>query len=159
MSVTYYAVFGSGNPSGKTGLSPSFTVFQNSSGGATTSPAITEIGSSGIYTFSYDPQGSINFVIDGATTGLNSTDRYIVGSLDIGDTNSNVNFGSITDPIGDNSTDPTSLFAFVRRIKEWLEGQSTYTKASGVWNTYETSGTTLLAARTITDNGSTVDKT
>lgn len=158
MSVDYFLSFGAGDPSGNTGLAPTFTVFANPAGGATTPPAISEVGSSGIYTFNYDPQGAIAFVVDGATTGLVASDRYIVGALDVGDGLGPV-VGSASDAIGDSSTDPTTLFAFTRRIKEWLEGQSTYTKATGVWAVKETTGATTLSSRTVTDNGSTVDKT
>jgi len=158
MSVDYFLAFGSGDPSGNTGLAPTFTVFTNPAGGATTPPAISEIGSSGIFTFNYDPQGPIAFVVDGATTGLVASDRYIVGALDVGDSIGNV-VGTSSDPIGDDSTDPTTLFAFTRRVKEWLEGQSIYTKATGGWVVKETTGATTLSSRTIVDNGSTVDKT
>lgn len=155
----YYLVFGNGDPSANTGLAPTFTVFQNSSGGATTSPSISEISSTGIYTFSYTASGSINFVADGATTGLASPDRYIVGSLDEGDSISGVAFGDLTSPIGDDSTNPDTLFGYVRRVKEWLEGQSTYTKSSGAYVVKETTGATTLSSQTILDNGTTVDKT
>lgn len=159
MAVTYYLVFGSGDPSGNTGLAPTFTVFQNSAGGATTPPSISEVGSSGIYTFSYDPQGSINFVVDGATTGLSASNRYIVGALDVGDSLQNTSVGTASDGIGDSATDPTSLFAFVRRIKELLEGDQTYTKATGVFVMKDSTGATTLASKTITDNDTTVDRT
>ena len=159
MSVDYYLVFGKGDPSSNTGLAPTFMVFQNSAGGATTPPSIAEISSTGIYTFNYAPLGSINFVVDGATTSLVASDRYIVGALDIGDENNNLNIGTITDSIGDDSTDPTSPYGFLRRIKEWLEGQSTYTKSTGGWVVKETTGATTLSSRTITDNTTTVDKT
>jgi len=158
MSVDYFLVFGSGDPSGNTGLAPTFTVFKNPAGGATTPPAITEIGTEGIYTFNYTPQGAIAFVVDGATTGLTADNRYIVGSVDVDDALSALVVGTSSDVIGDNSTDPTTLFAFVRRIKEWLEGQSTYTKASGTWVVKETGGVTTLSSRVITDNGTTIDK-
>lgn len=159
MSVSYFVVFGSGDPSSKSGLSPTFTVFQNPAGGSTTPPSITELNSTGIYTFSYDPQGPIAFVIDGFTTGLAPTDRYVTGALDAGDSNGAIDLGSLTDSIGDNSTDPTSLFAFVRRIKEFLEGDSTYTKATGAWVVKDSTGATTLVSKTITDNTTTVDKT
>lgn len=158
MSVQYYLVFGGGDPSSNSGLAPTFTVFQNAAAGATTAPAISEIASTGIYGFTYNPLGSINFVVDGATTGLAPSNRYITGALDVGDSANNANIGSITDVIGDNVTDPTSLFAFVRRIKEWLEGQSTYTKATGGYVVKETTGATTLSSQIITDNSSTVTK-
>lgn len=156
--MTYYLVFGSGDPSNNTGLSPSFTVFQNSAGGATTAPSISEIGSSGIYTFSYDPQGSINFVADGATTGLTDSNRYVIGSLDVGDGLQNLDVGTASDTIGDDSTEPTSLFGFIRRIQNFLEGQSVYTKATGAFVVKDKSGATTLTDQTITDNDTTVTK-
>lgn len=157
MSVTYYLVFGKGDPSDNTGLAPTFTVFQNAAGGATTAPSITEISTTGIYTFDYAPLGSINFVASGVTTGLIASDRFIVGSLDIGDEYAN-NIGLITDPIGDSATDPTTLFGFMRRVKSWLEGQSTFTKSSGTWVCKEETGATTLSSRVITDNVTTIDK-
>lgn len=159
MSVDYYLVFGQGNPSSNSGLAPTFTVFQNAAGGSTNSPSISEVNSTGIYTFNYAPQGSINFVVDGATTGLATNDRYIVGALNLGDENNNLNIGLITDPIGDNSTEPSTLFAYVRRIKEWLEGDSTFTKSNGQWECKDSTGATTLSVKTVTDNGSTVEKT
>lgn len=158
MSVDYFLVFGQGDPSQNSGLAPTFTVFQNPSGGSTTPPSISELNSTGIYTFNYAPKGPIAFVVDGATTGLASSDRYIRGALDLGDENNNLNFGSISDSIGDDSTDPTTLFGFILRIREWLEGDSTYNKANGQWAVKERSGVTTLQTKTIVDNGSTVTK-
>lgn len=159
MAVDYFVVFGAGNPSDNTGLSPTFTTFKNAAGGATTAPAISEVGSEGIYTFNYDPQGAVAFVIDGATTGLAASDRYVVGSLDVDDALSSIVIGTSSDAIGDSSTDPTSLFGFVQRIQKWLEGDSTYTKSTGVWAVTEPTGATTLSSKTIADNGSTITKT
>lgn len=158
MSVDYFFAFGNGDPSGNSGLAPTFTVFQNPAGGSTTPPSISELNSTGIYTFNYAPQGPIAFVIDGATTGLAANDRYVLGALDLGDENNNINFGSASDAIGDNSTDPTTLFGFILRIREWLEGDSSYNKANGQWTVLERSGVTTLQVKTIVDNGSTVTK-
>lgn len=83
----YWAVFGSGAPSTKSGLAPTFITFITSTGANGTPPAITEPGSAGLYKFSYDASATmISFVLDGATTGLDSADRYIVGVLDPQDT-------------------------------------------------------------------------
>lgn len=164
-ALNYYLVFGSGNPSDNSGLAPTFTSFLNSAGSATTAPAISEINSTGIYTFSYEAQGSINFIVDGATTGLADTDRYITGSVDIDDRNSDfilglsASIGTPSDAIGDTSTAPTTVFGFLSRVRNWLEGESTYTVASGVLATKDTSGNTTLSSRTITNNGSTIDRT
>jgi len=94
-SKQYLLRFGSGNPSAYSGLAPTFTKFLNSAGSATTAPSISELSTTGLYTFSYDPQGFIGFVCDGATTGLASTDRYIIGILDTNDKISEVG-GTLT---------------------------------------------------------------
>jgi hypothetical protein len=159
MSVDYFLVFGSGSPASKSGLSPTFTVFSTPAGGSTTAPAISEVSTTGIYTFNYAPQGPIAFVVDGATTGLATADRYIVGALDLGDESGTVAIGTSADSIGDNLADPSTLFGFIRRIKELLEGDSTYTKSSGVYVMKDTSGATTIASKTITDSGLVVTKT
>lgn len=91
----YWLRFGSGNPQSLSGLAPTFITFIDSSGNNITPPAITEPGSKGLYKFSYDPTLTIAFVADGATTGLASSDRYIVGALDAQDT-----FGVTLNAIG-----------------------------------------------------------
>lgn len=92
----YFAVFGSGAPSTKSGLAPTFITFITTTGANGTPPAISEPGSQGIYKFSYDASATlITFVLDGATTGLDTSDRYIVGVLDPQDT-----FGVTLNAIG-----------------------------------------------------------
>lgn len=154
----YYLRFGSDQPSTHSGLSPTFISFRNASGGATTAPSISEVSTTGIYTFSYEAQGSINFVVDGATTGLSSSNRYIAGSVDLTD-RLNDFIGLTTDAIGDSSTSPTTLYGYLKRIRNWLEGQSTYTRATGGLVTKDITGATTLSSRTITDNTTTVDRT
>lgn len=223
-AVNYYLRFGSTAPSNFSGLSPTFISFRNQAGGATTSPAISEISTTGLYTFAYDTQGSVNFIVDGATTGLGSSDRYIAGGLDvidksdqlfaygttmtaigntlvafgttnvalgttnvalgtanlaigttlaaigttlsaIGLTNAAIGqttialLGSSASLIGDNSSSPTTVFGFIMRARQWLEGDSTYTKATGVLQNYDRSGATLISQVTIADNGTTVTRT
>lgn len=215
-TVSYYLRFGADAPSNHSGLSPTFISFRNASGGATTAPAIAEVSTTGIYTFAYEPFGSINFVVDGNTSGLGSTDRYVAGALDVidkstqlfayGDTLTALGatlvalgttsvalgttsvalgttsvaigttltgygvslyalglsnaalIGNTTSLIGDNSTAPTSVFGFLKRTREWLEGDSTYTKATGVLQNYDISGATLLSQVTIDDSGPTVTR-
>lgn len=264
----YYIAFGT-PPSTYSGLSPTFISFV-APGGATTAPSISEISTTGIYTFSYECLGSIAFVVDGATTGLETASRYVVGSLDISDRidqfvgsisdsvgastvmgqvldvkdriggASNVAgfsslFGSIyqgnaygatllnrlgtsndaagfstvfsslfqnaaygqtlidrvgmathvagfsslfgvvkaneaygitaiallgtdADAIGDSSTDPTTVFGFLKRCENVLEGQSVYTKASGSLAMKDKTGNTTLATRTISDSTTAVTK-
>lgn len=156
---SYYLAFGTGNPTDYSGLAPTFITFRNSAG-STTAPGITEIASTGIYYFDYEvaEQGTIAFVADGATTGLADADRYIFGSLDILDRYEQF-FGSTTDSIGDSSTDPTTYFGFLKRFQELLEGDSTYTKSTGVLELSDRTGATTLASKTIADSSTQVTKT
>lgn len=91
----YWLRFGSGNPASVSGLAPTFITFIDSSGGNVTPPAITEPGSKGLYKFAFDPTQTIAFTVDGATTGLAASDRYIAGVLDAQDT-----FGVTLNAIG-----------------------------------------------------------
>ena len=203
--VDYFLSFGSGDPSVNTGLAPTFTVFR-SPAGLTTPPSISEVATTGIFHFQYEPLGALAFVIDGATTGLDNADRYIVGAVGIEDKDyqgisfnsfgitqmfqsisligANVSFtahsvsllqssvsviglgvttiqnniGTTSDAIGDDSTDPTTLFGFLLRSENLAEGQSTYTKATGVWLLKDKTGATTLASRTITDASGAITK-
>lgn len=78
----YWAVFGSGAPSSASGLNPTFIAFINGGGSNITPPSISEPGSKGLYRFQYDATQTIAFVLDGATTALASSSRYVVGVLD-----------------------------------------------------------------------------
>lgn len=79
----YWAVFGSGAPATTSGLAPTFISFISPTGAAGTAPSISEPGSKGLYLFQYDASATmIAFVLDGATTGLATSDRYISGVLD-----------------------------------------------------------------------------
>lgn len=98
----YFVVFGSGNPTSKSGLAPTFITFISPAGSAGTPPSISEPGSKGLYKFSYDASLTmIAFTLDGATTGLANSDRYVSGILEAQD-----QFGITLAAIG------TSLTAF-----------------------------------------------
>jgi hypothetical protein len=76
----YFFVFGSGNPSTKSGLAPTFITFMSPTGVAGSAPSISEPGSKGVYKVSYDASATLMFfTLDGATTGLVTSDRYISG--------------------------------------------------------------------------------
>jgi hypothetical protein len=86
MAQSYFLRFGSGQPSVNSGLSPTFIAFVKADGTSTAPPSISAVGTSlGIYTFSYGVTQSIAFVVDGATTGLANSDRYIFGAIDPSD--------------------------------------------------------------------------
>jgi hypothetical protein len=83
MSKTFFFKFGTGNPATNTGLSPTFLQFYDQNGVTLAPPAISEgLTLSGVYKFSYTPTLGIVFVIDGATTGLLTANRYVTASLD-----------------------------------------------------------------------------
>lgn len=82
----YWFAFGSGSPSTNTGLAPTFISFVNGSGQTIAPPSITETyAGTGLYKASYQATQTICFVLDGATTGLASADRYIAGVFDPND--------------------------------------------------------------------------
>lgn len=82
MSRDYWFAFGS-RPAANTGLNPTFITFVNGSGVTIAPPTITEtfVGS-GLYRVNYNPTQTIAFVVDGATTGLSDSNRYISGVFD-----------------------------------------------------------------------------
>lgn len=80
--ANYWFSFGS-QPSAAASLSPTFITFTNTSGATSAAPAITESPpGSGLYTVSYGATTSMAFVLDGATTGLATSQRYIPGAFD-----------------------------------------------------------------------------
>lgn len=155
----YWLRFGSGNPADNSGLSPTFTTFIAGDGSTIAPPGITEpVSGTGLYLFQYHPTQTIAFTVDGATLGLTDSDRYIVGSIDPFDL-LNDQVGSTASVFGDNLTDPTTVFGFLKRCQEFLEGNSTYTKASGEL-TYSSRGASeTLAVKTISDDSTSTTKT
>lgn len=157
---TYLVRFGTDNPANRTGLTPTFTKFFNSAGAATTPPAISEIASSGLYAFSYEPMGFIGFIIDG-TASLPATERFVTGVLDLNDRISEAaaNVGTTVDSFGDSASDPTTMFGFMKRIQELLEGNSIYAKGTGLWSMYSRGSSYLLRDKTVADSATQVTKT
>src|ERR1700688_2309317 len=82
MARDYWFSFGSGNPSTYSGLSPTFIAFINNAGTTYAPPAITERASTGLYQVSFGATQTMAFVMDGATTGLATSNRYIAGVMD-----------------------------------------------------------------------------
>lgn len=155
---TYWLRFGSGNPASKSGLTPTFIAFYNSSdGSATTPPGVTEIpAASGLYRFLYGPTTPIIFVADGGNT-LSNDDRYIEGSLDaIQSVDEKV--GTLGDSIGSTLTDPATVIAYLKRAMEWLEGDATFTKSTGAWDVYARGATLLLREKSLSNNTSLAEK-
>lgn len=182
----YTLQFGSGDPRLLTGLVPVFDFFQDLVTGATLSgPAISEtyVGS-GIYKFSWGTTNPISFLADAATTSPGTAGRYIAGQLDPADRadeygntlvalgisnlalgNTILSFASVQGAIGttasssgDISTNPSTLFGYMIRISELIQGQQVFTKVSGQLNMFDRTGTTLFVTRTVTNSSSLVIK-
>lgn len=66
--------------------------------------------------------------------------------------------GSTASSFGDSTTDPVDLFGYLKRVRENLEGDSTFVKLTGAWSIYDRSGNTLLIAKTVSNNSSQVIK-
>src|ERR1700677_4415036 len=82
MARDYWFAFGGGNPATNSGLQPTFITFMNDLGSGFVAPGITEMASKGLYLCQYGATQTITFTLDGATTGLVATDRYIAGVFD-----------------------------------------------------------------------------
>lgn len=69
--------------------------------------------------------------------------------------------GSTTSSFGTTSVDPGTVFGYLKRIMENLEGDQLFTASTGVWQIYNRTGlgtTTLLRTKTLTNSGSGVTK-
>jgi len=169
---TYFAKFGSGDPLTWSGLSPTLTVFSANGLTAIAAPGITEtpVGS-GFYRFLWQPTLPIVFKMDGFTTGLAPSDRYVSGVLDpvnavdeqmtaqgITLVDLMTNVGTTASSLGFTAADPSTLFGLMKRVQENLEGTGSYAKSTGIWS-IQTRGGTLLATRTLANTSTTSTKT
>ena len=69
--------------------------------------------------------------------------------------------GSTASSFGSSSVDPTTVFGYLKRIQELLEGDQVFTASSGVWSMYNRGAlgtTTLLRTKTLVNTGSGVTK-
>lgn len=204
MARDYWFGFGS-TPQTSTGLNPTFIRFVNGSGQTLTPPTITETYTgSGMYRSNYNPTQTVAFILDGATTGLSDSIRYILGVMDpqdqfgstltgigvntitllaigttglqqsvnigttlvgIGNTLLSIdvsainNIGNTASPFGDQTTDPVTVFGYLKRLREFLEGNQTYTKANGSLVFSARGGNTLLASKSVSDSNTSTNKT
>lgn len=186
MSKNYLVTFS--GATGIPGLAPTFIIFKTVPGGVDVSspPGITQLPTNtGLYYFTYGPTAPIAFTIDGATTSL--VNRYVTDIIDpiqavdepaatliamgttliamgttltMGMTTLVSFLGSTASSFGTTATDPTTVYGYLKRTQEFLEGNSVFTKNSGVWDIYSRgSGTTTqLRQKTLTDTSTTTTK-
>jgi hypothetical protein len=157
----YILKLGTGNPADFTGLSPTFIQWRLvDTGGVTIPPGISEIAvGSGLYRFEYEPGQSlpIVFVADGGAAITSAGARYLTGTLDPIQS-VDLRLGWDTDSIGGTLANPVSVYAFVERIREFLEGQQNFNKTTGALLNYDRGGTLLLRASTLTNTSGAVTK-
>jgi hypothetical protein len=81
------------------------------------------------------------------TTGIATTEQLV---------------GFTSSPIGDLTDSPTDVMGYLMRLREFNEGNSTFAKTSGLWSIYASGSSigasTLLAEKTLSDNGTVVTK-
>ena len=154
----YWLTFGSGDPRPYTGLSPTFVIFSAQGLTNIIGPTITELPpGSGFYHFQYGATQALVFLADGGPS-LSSGDRYNKAALDpIQAIDQQIGFQ--TDSFGSTSTDPSTLWGSAKRLLEFFEGDSIYTKATGIWQLFNRGQTTLLRTKTLTNTTSSAGKT
>ncbi len=160
MAKTYWIQFGAGNPQNFAGLSPTFIIFVQQNGVTLAPPAIAEVAPTiGLYTFSYEPSQTlaIGFTID-AGASISGTDRYVTGALDAVSA-VDERIGHQDDSFGSTAIDPATMYGLVKRIQELLEGDATFTKATGVWDIYSRGSSTLLREKDLTNTVTQATKT
>ena len=137
MSNVYWLRFNSSvAPYTTSGLAPTFINFAKFDGTTLAPPGITApFASLGIYQFTYTPSFSIAFVVDGATTGLSTANRYIAGNLDIND--------SLANAVETQATSITALGSTLSGVGSTLSGIGSTLTAIGTEQT--NMGTTLIS--------------
>lgn len=78
--------------------------------------------------------------------------------------------GGLADSFGTTLTDPTTVFGYLKRLQENFEGNSVFTKTSGVWGVFSRGNTHIMgpstypgssiqiASKTLVDSGSVITK-
>lgn len=66
--------------------------------------------------------------------------------------------GTTASSFGSTSSNPSTIFGFLKRAQEMAEGDQTYVKGSGALQFYNRGSTTLLVQKTIADTSSTTTK-
>lgn len=67
--------------------------------------------------------------------------------------------GTTASSYGTDSVDPATVFGLLKRIQEFLEGNATYTKSSGLWDVYTRGSSQLLREKTFVNSNTSTTKT
>ena len=102
--------------------------------------------------------GTTNFALGTTNVAIGTSNIALGTSILAQGVSTLALIGTATDTIGDSVSEPNTLFGFIRRCENVLEGQSAYVKATGVLTLKDKTGQTTLATRTIADSTSSVTK-
>lgn len=67
--------------------------------------------------------------------------------------------GSTASSFGNTATDPATIFGYLKRLQEFNEGDSTFTKTTGLWDIYSRGASTQLIEKALVDSTTSVVKT
>ncbi len=67
--------------------------------------------------------------------------------------------GTTASSYGSTNVDPVDVMGYLKRSREFAEGNQTYTKATGLLDFYVRGGATLLIEKTISDTATNTTKT
>ena len=67
--------------------------------------------------------------------------------------------GGLSSSFGNSASDPTTVFGYLKRLQEFNEGNSLFTKSTSIWDIYSRGSSALLAEKTLNDSSGNVTKT
>lgn len=102
-------------------------------------------------------QGQVN--LGSTLVAIGNTLGGLGGTLAVGMTSLLAAIGSTASVIGDNASNPATLYGYLKRLQNFNEGDSDYDKASGVWTITGVGGDTTLAVKTLNESSTNVTKT
>lgn len=118
---------------------------------------------------SLDPVQAVDTQISQFNTDLGSTLSGMGATLvGIGSSLSGFNtalgttlsiLGSTASIYGGSALDPSTIMGYTKRLQEFLEGNASFNKSTGVWTIQSRSGATTLATKTLTNTSSQATKT
>lgn len=104
--------------------------------------------------------GQSNLAI--GVTGIGNTLLALGLSFQFGFSNIYGLIGNTTSSFGNSTTDPATVFGYLKRQQEFNEGDSNFNKTTGIWDVFNRAAasgvTTLLVEKVLTDGANTVTK-
>lgn len=106
--------------------------------------------------------GTTNIALGTTNVALGTTAVFLAGSsgsaVGIGNTLTAI-VGNSASSFGSNVVDPSTLYGYLKRMQEVLEGDANYTKSTGIWTMLDRTGGTTLINKTMSSSSTVVTKT